>query len=185
VDQTKFVKKPNSIDAGWEIRLGYLLPVLFIMGAMVSLAMTQPSWDFEGFVELALHAERQADYLADAVTLSFAPVNPDIVEEVRGDQAELPELDDENKSSDGIPNPGFPTATMQPSSGSSETETPTNAATTPTDSGILVPPSPTLPLPTLPLPTIDIPVPTIPVISDVVNTLIPTPIVCLPLIGCP
>jgi hypothetical protein len=161
------------------------------MGAMISLAMTQPSWSFEGFLQLALHAERQADYLPDAMNLSFAPVNPEIVDDVHDYQVEITPSLDGSETNDGKPAPDFPTATAQPTSLISGSETPPSLPTNPSLPTLPLPtdPLPTLALPTapnpiLPLPTVDI-LPTIPIVSGVVNTLVPTAIPCLLLLGCP
>ncbi len=149
-----------------EIRLGHVLPGLFVIGALVNLALTTPNWDRRGFARVALHASGQADYSPDSPGLIFAPVDPDIIEEVKGDGSDS-SIENTEFSQPSAPTqiPVTTPSTMStPTISITEPPQPTHMPTFPR------PPLPTNILPDLPLP-IDLPelpdLPAIPELPDI------------------
>jgi hypothetical protein len=149
---------PNNKNGPFEIKLGYVMPILFAVGALVNLGVSGSlGFNFSGFNELTLKPRTAANYGVDPFDLAFAPVDPDIISDAQGDQA---------GSFDGEIDP--------PTSGELATPTPIAFGTEL--------PLPTLPgdLPTLPVPTLPINLPTVPAIVPTVVSLIPTTVSLIP-----
>lgn len=149
---------PNSQNDPFELKLGYVMPVLFVIGALINLGISGSlGFNLSGFNELSLKPRTSANYGVDPFDLVFAPVDPDIISDAQGDQ----------------------TSSSGGESGTA-TDPPT---TTPTPIAIGTElPVPTLPgnLPTLPVPTLPIELPTVPALVPTVVSLIPTTVSLIP-----
>ncbi|MGH2581620.1 MAG: hypothetical protein ACRDFQ_01835 [Anaerolineales bacterium] len=105
-----------------EIKLQYLLPVLFGVAALVNLAISRPlAFGLTGFSPVSLHANAAADYSRDPLDLIFPVLDPDIMVDAFQDRASEPAAVGSNAL-----------ATPTPATGA-----------TPTPTGGLVPPLPT------------------------------------------
>ncbi|MEX1247180.1 MAG: hypothetical protein WEA61_01755 [Anaerolineales bacterium] len=170
----------------FELKLNYLLPAFFALGAIVNLGITRsPVLSLEGYAQVSIHPSIFADYSQDSLDLSFPPLDPDIMDDANHEAP--PQQED--TPADAIPttDPALPTATLP-----LPTVTPTEVVTIPTLPGPTLTPLPTLPpiLPTLPpildtavSPLIDTVIPSIlDTATPVIEGLVPT---CLLLIPCP
>lgn len=136
--------------ANIELKAGYLLPALFIVGALVNFGVSGSlSPNFDRFAEVSFQALGVANYSQDPFELSFPPVDADIIEDALGTQA--------SQNVDG----------QAAGSGSAQaTPTPGTAAQTPT-------PGP-MNLPTVVVPPIDLTsLPALPTLPAVVQTVLP------------
>lgn len=130
------------------------MPILFVTGALVNLGVSGVlGFTLSGFSELSLKARTAANYGADPFDLAFAPVDPDIVSDAKGDQTSS----GENESEDGALSSGTPTPQV-------------------ITTDLPIPTLPTLPgdIPTLPLPTLPLDLPTLPALLPTTVSLIPT-----------
>ena len=147
-----------------EIRLRHVLPGLIALGAMVNLALTQPRWYMLGFANVSVHANGAADYSPELADLTFAPIDPDIIEDA-GRDAGVSTNGENNLDTEGQ----LPTNAIFAS--------PTPMVTLEMNATPTSPQVPTLPLPTLPLPTVEIP--TLPLPTDS-EPILPLPTVDVP-----
>jgi len=139
---------------------GLLLPGFILFGVLILMFITQAAWIFEEYLLFPVHANSRANYSRDPLDLSFAPVNPELINEFLGIPAQI-EQDTNN---------GPATDLTQPIS----TPTPDLFSPTPPTEPPL--PSPTellaTPLPsTLPLPTL---IPTLPEVIPTAESIIST-----------
>jgi hypothetical protein len=156
-----------------EIKLGLTLPFLFVVGALTNLALTTPNLNLQGFAEVAVHAHRRANYSQDTFELSFAPIDPEIIDELGGSAAGLPSGgSEESDTVISIPTltpisslPVLPTTT--PTQSNNPTLPPIDLPTLPAD---LPDELPTLPidLPDLELPDLPIDPPDLPSLPETV-----------------
>jgi hypothetical protein len=157
-----------------EIRLRHVLPGLIALGAMVNLALTQPRWYMLGFADVSVHANRVADYSSELADLTFAPIDPDIIEDASRDV----------ETSTGGEN-SLDTEAQAPTNSNFASPTPIltlEINATPTSPQVPTLPLPTLPLPTVQIPTLEVPTdlfppvlePILPVLTAVPDLPIPT-----------
>ncbi len=127
--------------------------------------LTQATWIFEEYLLFPVHANSEANYSQDPLELSFAPVNPVLIDELLGLPANIDQRTDVGSATD--PAKAIPTSTPDLYSPTPPTEpSPTEFLATPLPSA--------LPLPTL-IPTLPGAIPTAEtIISTQPAELIPT-----------
>jgi hypothetical protein len=141
---------------------------------MVNLALTQPRWYMLGFADVSVHANRVADYSSELADLTFAPIDPDIIEDASRDV----EISTGGENS-------LDTEAQAPTNSNFASPTPIltlEINATPTSPQVPTLPLPTLPLPTVQIPTLEVPTdlfppvlePILPVLTAVPDLPIPT-----------
>ncbi len=148
----------------------------------MNLAITQvPNLVMDGFAQVAIHANDVPDYSQDSAQLQFPPVNPEIINDAKGDNAGQSAGAPADLGAPPINTSGSPTPLPTSTPPSQTTPTP---KTDPTPSA-----TPLLGLPTLPpiiptsipiLPTVDNIVPTVINIVPTVVNVVPTAVSNLP-----
>lgn len=70
----------------FELKLNYLLPAFFTLGAIVNLAITRaPALTLQGCADVAIRSSSLADYSQDPADLIFPPLDPAVIDEARND----------------------------------------------------------------------------------------------------